>query len=100
MSLKRLSCKSFLTFLNNGVAASDKPLRAQNAAAAALRRSSARGYYNTGRTGVPGTAVVAGARVVDLRSDTVTKPGPAMRQAMAEAEVGDDVMGEDPTING
>ena len=36
---------------------------------------------------------------VDLRSDTVTKPTPEMRQAMAEAEVGDDVYGEDPTIN-
>jgi len=36
---------------------------------------------------------------VDLRSDTVTKPTPAMRKAMAEADVGDDVYGEDPTIN-
>jgi len=35
---------------------------------------------------------------VDLRSDTVTRPGPAMRQAMAEAVVGDDVMGDDPTV--
>jgi threonine aldolase len=39
------------------------------------------------------------SRVIDLRSDTVTKPTSAMRQAMAEAEVGDDVYGEDPTIN-
>jgi threonine aldolase len=38
-------------------------------------------------------------RIVDLRSDTLTKPTPAMRRAMAEAEVGDDVLGEDPTIN-
>ena len=37
--------------------------------------------------------------VIDLRSDTVTKPSPEMRQAMSEAEVGDDVYGEDPTIN-
>ena len=36
---------------------------------------------------------------VDLRSDTVTRPGVAMRRAMAEAEVGDDVYGEDPTVN-
>src|SRR4051812_17590908 len=36
---------------------------------------------------------------VDLRSDTVTKPSPEMRRAMAEAEVGDDVYGEDPTVN-
>jgi len=40
-----------------------------------------------------------GVHVVDLRSDTLTKPTPAMRKAMAEAEVGDDVFGEDPTIN-
>jgi threonine aldolase len=37
--------------------------------------------------------------MIDLRSDTVTKPTPAMRRAMADAEVGDDVYGEDPTIN-
>ena len=36
---------------------------------------------------------------VDLRSDTVTKPTPAMREAMANAEVGDDVYDEDPTVN-
>ena len=36
---------------------------------------------------------------IDLRSDTVTKPTPAMRDAMARAEVGDDVYGEDPTVN-
>ena len=38
-------------------------------------------------------------KIIDLRSDTVTKPSPAMRQAMAEAEVGDDVYLEDPTVN-
>ncbi|MGY1609673.1 MULTISPECIES: threonine aldolase family protein [unclassified Geodermatophilus] len=38
------------------------------------------------------------ADVIDLRSDTVTRPTPAMRRAMAEAEVGDDVYGEDPAI--
>ncbi|MHB9027873.1 MAG: low-specificity L-threonine aldolase [Candidatus Latescibacterota bacterium] len=37
--------------------------------------------------------------MIDLRSDTVTKPSPAMRQAIANAEVGDDVLGEDPTMN-
>jgi threonine aldolase len=37
--------------------------------------------------------------VVDLRSDTVTRPTPAMRAAMAAAEVGDDLAGEDPTVN-
>lgn len=36
---------------------------------------------------------------IDLRSDTVTRPTPEMRKAMAEAEVGDDVFGEDPTVN-
>ncbi|MGE5302796.1 MAG: GntG family PLP-dependent aldolase [Alphaproteobacteria bacterium] len=38
-------------------------------------------------------------KVIDLRSDTVTRPSPAMRRAMAEAEVGDDVYMEDPTVN-
>jgi threonine aldolase len=37
--------------------------------------------------------------IIDLRSDTVTRPTPGMRRAMAEAEVGDDVFGEDPTVN-
>jgi len=37
--------------------------------------------------------------MIDLRSDTVTKPTPEMRKAMAEAEVGDDVFAEDPTVN-
>ncbi len=36
--------------------------------------------------------------MIDLRSDTVTRPTPAMRRAMAEAEVGDDVLGDDPTV--
>ena len=38
-------------------------------------------------------------KIIDLRSDTVTRPSPAMRRAMAEAEVGDDVYLEDPTVN-
>ncbi|KAA0725011.1 hypothetical protein E1301_Tti010625 [Triplophysa tibetana] len=44
-------------------------------------------------------AVRSAVRTVDLRSDTVTKPGAAMRKAMAEADVGDDVFGEDPVVN-
>jgi len=43
--------------------------------------------------------VAAPDGTVDLRSDTVTRPSPAMRRAMAEAEVGDDQYGEDPTVN-
>ena len=38
-------------------------------------------------------------KLIDLRSDTVTKPSPLMREAMMQAEVGDDVFGEDPSIN-
>ncbi len=38
-------------------------------------------------------------KIIDLRSDTVTKPSPGMRRAMAEAVVGDDVFGDDPTVN-
>src|ERR1043166_4736410 len=39
------------------------------------------------------------ANAIDLRSDTVTRPTPEMRRAMMEAVVGDDVYGEDPTVN-
>jgi threonine aldolase len=42
---------------------------------------------------------LATGQTIDLRSDTVTKPSPAMREAMYRAEVGDDVYGEDPTVN-
>ena len=42
----------------------------------------------------------SGVRVIDLRSDTVTKPTDEMRAAMSTARVGDDVYGEDPTVNG
>jgi threonine aldolase len=42
---------------------------------------------------------VSDARTIDLRSDTFTVPDQGMRRAMAEAEVGDDVWGEDPTVN-
>lgn len=38
------------------------------------------------------------AKIVDLRSDTITKPTDSMRNAMCKAEVGDDVLGEDPTV--
>ncbi|MBC6440736.1 MAG: low-specificity L-threonine aldolase [Rhodospirillales bacterium] len=48
----------------------------------------------------PGTEPVRNtAGTIDLRSDTVTRPDAAMRQAMAEAEVGDDVYGDDPGVN-
>src|SRR5438105_9427730 len=43
--------------------------------------------------------MVESARLIDLRSDTVTRPSPAMRRAMAEAPVGDDQYGEDPSVN-
>ncbi|XP_029932986.1 threonine aldolase 1 [Myripristis murdjan] len=59
-------------------------------------RGSTRSYW---KHGDPTEERGGNVRVVDLRSDTVTRPGPAMRRAMAEAEVGDDVMGEDPTVN-
>ncbi|XP_063819749.1 uncharacterized protein LOC135058025 isoform X2 [Pseudophryne corroboree] len=57
-----------------------------------LPATDARAVYTGGR----GDAEV---HVVDLRSDTVSKPCAEMRRAMAEAEVGDDVYGEDPTVN-
>src|ERR671937_2239359 len=47
----------------------------------------------------PPLRTVSTVRVVDLRSDTLTMPSPEMRRAMHEAELGDDVFGEDPTVN-
>ena len=44
-------------------------------------------------------AILGAVKTIDLRSDTVTKPSAAMREAMAHAEVGDDVYGEDPSVN-
>src|SRR5205814_4744080 len=48
---------------------------------------------------LPTPAMSEGRHSVDLRSDTLTQPTPAMRAAMAAAEVGDDVFREDPTVN-
>ena len=54
----------------------------------------------TGRAGGrTSRAILAVMSLIDLRSDTVTRPSPEMRRAMAEAEVGDDVLGDDPTVN-
>ena len=44
--------------------------------------------------------LIQGKEISDFRSDTVTRPTPEMRQAMAEAVVGDDVLGDDPTVQG
>lgn len=102
MSLKTFSRVLFRFSPNPSGNASKRPLSERREAAAAVPpgRGSARGYYNAGKSRYPGPCWASHLRVVDLRSDTVTKPGPGMRQAMAEAEVGDDVMGEDPTVNG
>src|SRR5262249_10393289 len=70
------------------------------------RRCQARARSPHGRAGMPCILAahrLEGARhamspAVDLRSDTVTRPTPAMRKVMAEAEVGDDVFGDDPTV--
>ncbi len=53
-------------------------------------------YHNTECRHVPGEKTL---KTIDLRSDTVTHPTDEMRRAMFEAEVGDDVYGEDPTVN-
>ncbi|XP_061564837.1 threonine aldolase 1 [Cololabis saira] len=98
MNLKTLSWRIACTV---GSAASNSLSCVRDAASAgSLRgRGSVRGYYNAGTSRYAGPGGATHVRVLDLRSDTVTKPGPAMRRAMAEAEVGDDVMGEDPTVN-
>src|SRR5207253_2313120 len=58
------------------------------------RRKPSMSSAHEARVGAP-----ASQAHVDLRSDTVTHPTPAMREAMYRAEVGDDVYGEDPTVN-
>ncbi|XP_065118566.2 uncharacterized protein [Paramisgurnus dabryanus] len=50
-------------------------------------------------SGLPQVIQGSGVRTVDVRSDAGTKPGDAMRKAMAKAELGDDVFAEDPTVN-
>uniref|UniRef100_A0A8D1IV07 Probable low-specificity L-threonine aldolase 2 n=2 Tax=Sus scrofa TaxID=9823 RepID=A0A8D1IV07_PIG len=62
-----------------------------------LSRAAARRHWALWARGSGSLAGVP-THVVDLRSDTVTQPGPAMRRAMAEAVVGDDDYGEDPTV--
>jgi threonine aldolase len=59
-------------------------------------------YFHNQRVSVGGGKTMMGVssnRCVDLRSDTVTRPSSRMRDAMARAAVGDDVFGEDPTVN-
>ena len=83
----------------------DAPFATAAASAAATLVAAARA--NTAAVGANTAAVgpsvggvpPADVRVVDLRSDTVTKPTARMRRAMAEAEVGDDVFGDDPTVD-
>jgi threonine aldolase len=65
---------------------------------------SALSYYSRRgeRQGLPQDSLLLGRRtmkVIDLRSDTVTLPSPQMREAICRAELGDDVFGEDPTVN-
>ncbi len=60
---------------------------------------SVEGTLSTSTLPRPETIARQSTASIDLRSDTVTRPTPAMRAAMAAAEVGDDVYGEDPTVN-
>ncbi|KAM9425819.1 threonine aldolase 1 [Pholidichthys leucotaenia] len=97
MWVKTLSCGILSKFLSHGLVSSRKLLHAPNAAV--IGWSSTRRYHSSRKPRHTAPGEATHVRVVDLRSDTVTKPGPAMRQAMAEAEVGDDVMREDPSVN-
>ncbi|XP_074519482.1 threonine aldolase 1 [Halichoeres trimaculatus] len=95
MSLKTLCSRVACRLYKHGVPAFGKQVRP----AAGLGWSPARTYFNVRDLEHSDPGGAARVKRVDLRSDTVTKPGLAMRLAMAEAEVGDDVMGEDPTVN-
>ena len=76
-------------------------LAASNGTDARLTLGSYPGMTNASdiRPGRPRRPILRPMPLLDLRSDTVTKPTDAMRRAMAAAEVGDDVWGEDPTVN-
>lgn len=65
-----------------------------------LRVADQKRFYNGNNSSSKATWGSRAVHTVDLRSDTVTEPGEAMRRAMAQARVGDDVFGEDPTVNG
>lgn len=96
MFLTTFSCRILDKLLNRGFSSK---LSVRDAAAAVVGRSDARGYCNTWTPRYPAGGA-ANARVVDLRSDAVAKPRPEIRRAMAEAEVGDDGLGEDPIVTG
>src|SRR5690349_24544406 len=74
-----------------------QPVRRRRPAGEAGRQTAADG--SRGASFQRGFSGVHYYMIIDLRSDTVTRPTPAMRRAMAEGEVGDDVCGGDPTIN-
>lgn len=95
MSLKSLTVSAFglLQFIKHGA----KHVGNRGFTVVEMGRS-VRFYY--GKPADHGLGASSPVRTVDLRSDTITKPGAAMREAMAEAEVGDDVFGEDPSVNG
>src|ERR1700683_3822749 len=75
----------------------DQPISERRSARKTRRHAAADGSRRAAfQRSVPG---VSHQIMIDLRSDTVTKPTPAMRRAMSEADVGDDVYAEDPTVN-
>lgn len=90
-----MAAGALVALLRRGIVASRHPWEL-----IAKGSSCVREYHHSWGPRISGPGGAAPTRVVDLRSDTVTKPTPAMRQAMASAEVGDDVMREDPTVNG
>ena len=70
----------------------------------AIQTHKIRRLYSVYQYGSPGIrnrqeGTLMATRMVDLRSDTVTLPSMEMREAISKAEVGDDVYGEDPTVN-
>nr|XP_046232918.1 probable low-specificity L-threonine aldolase 2 [Scatophagus argus] len=96
MNLKKISWRVWEKLLNHGVASNK--LHTERDAATTAAAAWKRRYSSTWKIRYPATGGTANSRVVDLRSDTVAKPGPAVRRAMSEAEVGDDGMEEDPIV--
>src|SRR5450432_2665662 len=87
--------------LHHGSTASRKDSRWHRPCRRSGGRRSGPGHGAIRRRAVPDRLAVdsRAMKIIDVRSDTVTQPTEAMRRAMASAEVGDDVLGDDPSVN-
>lgn len=100
MTLKIFSSRVFFEYLKRVLVPTYQPLRQRNASVSVAGWRSARSYHNIGRPKYRGPGSAATIRVVDLRSDAFSRPGPAMRRAMLKAMFDEDLMREEETVDG